>query len=104
MLRSRMLPEHLAIQHVRQPCQRMPIAGVARGERPDHVVPFQDAGARSRGLGSGEDFISELRELCAAANAGTMSFCSDWRTGAGSAARIKAGWSSAGGIRSLENS
>ena len=36
-------PEPLAVQHVRQPGQRMPVAGVERRKGPNHIPPPQPA-------------------------------------------------------------
>jgi hypothetical protein len=39
VVRTGALPEKRAIQHMRQPGQRMPVGGAARGEGPFDVLP-----------------------------------------------------------------
>ena len=41
MLRAGLLAEQLAVSHVRQPRQRMPVARRKSGERPAQAVPGQ---------------------------------------------------------------
>src|SRR5436190_20867028 len=41
VMRARFHPEELHVQHMRQPRERMPVAGVAAGKGPLHILPAQ---------------------------------------------------------------